>query len=61
VPVVVNGQTVGAVGVSGVTSQQDEQIAEAGSSRGIVTVNHLGDAPLILGSRGIHSCRVAIR
>ncbi len=30
VPVVVNGQTVGAVGVSGVTSQQDEQIAEAG-------------------------------
>lgn len=29
-PVVVNGQTVGAVGVSGVTSQQDEQIAEAG-------------------------------
>ena len=30
VPVVVNGQSVGAVGVSGVTSQQDEQIAEAG-------------------------------
>ena len=30
VPVSVNGQTVGAVGVSGVTSQQDEQIAEAG-------------------------------
>ena len=30
VPIVVNGQTVGAVGVSGVTSQQDEQIAEAG-------------------------------
>ncbi len=30
VPVVVNGQIVGAVGVSGVTSQQDEQIAEAG-------------------------------
>jgi glc operon protein GlcG len=30
VPVVVNGQTVGAVGVSGVTSQQDEQIAESG-------------------------------
>lgn len=29
-PIVVNGQTVGAVGVSGVTSQQDEQIAEAG-------------------------------
>ena len=29
-PVVVNGQTVGAIGVSGVTSQQDEQIAEAG-------------------------------
>lgn len=44
VPVVVNGQTVGAVGVSG-----------------LVTVNHLGDAPLILGSRRIHSCRVAIR
>lgn len=29
-PIVVNGHTVGAVGVSGVTSQQDEQIAEAG-------------------------------
>jgi len=30
VPVVVNGQIVGAVCVGGVTSQQDEQIAEAG-------------------------------
>jgi glc operon protein GlcG len=30
VPVVVNGQIVGAVGIGGVTSQQDEQIAEAG-------------------------------
>lgn len=30
VPVVVSGQVVGAVGVSGVTSQQDAQIAEAG-------------------------------
>ena len=30
VPVVVGGQVVGAVGVSGVTSQQDAQIAEAG-------------------------------
>jgi glc operon protein GlcG len=30
VPVLVNGQIVGAVGVGGVTSQQDEQIAEAG-------------------------------
>ncbi|MFZ4693413.1 MAG: heme-binding protein, partial [Burkholderiaceae bacterium] len=30
VPISVNGQTVGAIGVSGVTSQQDEQIAEAG-------------------------------
>ncbi len=29
-PISVNGQTVGAIGVSGVTSQQDEQIAEAG-------------------------------
>lgn len=29
-PIVANGQTVGAIGVSGVTSQQDEQIAEAG-------------------------------
>ena len=38
VPVVVNGQTVGAVGVSGVTSQQDEQIAEAG-------IRHAGMAP----------------
>ena len=38
VPVVVNGQTVGAVGVSGVSSQQDEQIAEAG-------IRHAGMAP----------------
>jgi glc operon protein GlcG len=30
VPIIVNGQIVGAVGVGGVTSQQDEQIAEAG-------------------------------
>lgn len=30
VPVVVGGQVVGAVGVSGVTSQQDAQIAEVG-------------------------------
>ena len=30
VPVVAGGQVVGAVGVSGVTSQQDAQIAEAG-------------------------------
>ena len=30
VPILIYGQTVGAVGVSGVTSQQDEQIAEAG-------------------------------
>ena len=29
-PVVVNGQVVGAVGVSGGTSQQDEQVAKAG-------------------------------
>ena len=29
-PIVVNGVIVGAVGVGGVTSQQDEQIAEAG-------------------------------
>ncbi len=30
VPVMVGGQLVGAVGVSGVTSQQDAQVAEAG-------------------------------
>lgn len=30
VPILIYGQTLGAVGVSGVTSQQDEQIAEAG-------------------------------
>ena len=30
IPVVAGGQVVGAVGVSGVTSQQDAQIAEAG-------------------------------
>jgi uncharacterized protein GlcG (DUF336 family) len=30
IPIVVNGQVIGAVGVSGVTSQQDAQIAQAG-------------------------------
>lgn len=30
VPVVVDGQVIGAIGVSGVTSQQDAQIAQAG-------------------------------
>jgi uncharacterized protein GlcG (DUF336 family) len=30
IPIVVNGQVVGAVGVSGVTSQQDAQIGQAG-------------------------------
>lgn len=30
VPIVVNGQVVGAVGASGATSQQDEEIAKAG-------------------------------
>ena len=30
IPVVVDGQVIGAVGVSGVTSQQDAQIAQAG-------------------------------
>jgi glc operon protein GlcG len=30
VPIAVDGQVIGAVGVSGVTSQQDAQIAEAG-------------------------------
>lgn len=30
VPVTVDGQVIGAVGVSGVTSEQDEQVAEAG-------------------------------
>jgi glc operon protein GlcG len=32
VPIVVNGQVVGAVGVSGVTSPQDAQVAQAGAS-----------------------------
>jgi glc operon protein GlcG len=32
VPIVVNGQVVGAVGVSGVTSAQDGQVAQAGAS-----------------------------
>ncbi|HJU88097.1 MAG TPA: heme-binding protein [Gemmatimonadaceae bacterium] len=32
VPIVVNGQVVGAVGVSGVTSAQDAQVAQAGAS-----------------------------
>lgn len=30
VPIVVDGQVIGAIGVSGVTSQQDAQVAEAG-------------------------------
>ncbi|MDZ7779772.1 MAG: heme-binding protein [Gemmatimonadota bacterium] len=30
VPITVGGEVIGAVGVSGVTSQQDEQVAEAG-------------------------------
>jgi uncharacterized protein GlcG (DUF336 family) len=30
IPIVVNGQVVGGIGVSGVTSQQDAQIAQAG-------------------------------
>ena len=30
VPITVNGQVIGAVGVSGATSQQDAQVAEAG-------------------------------
>ncbi|MET0292431.1 MAG: heme-binding protein [Steroidobacteraceae bacterium] len=29
-PLVVNGETIGAIGVSGVTSAQDEQVAQAG-------------------------------
>ena len=32
VPITVDGQVVGAVGVSGVTSQQDAQVAQAGAS-----------------------------
>ena len=32
VPIVVDGQVVGAVGVSGVMSQQDAQVAQAGAS-----------------------------
>jgi uncharacterized protein GlcG (DUF336 family) len=31
VPIVINGETVGAVGVSGVTSAQDAQVARAGA------------------------------
>jgi glc operon protein GlcG len=31
VPIVVNGQIVGAIGVSGVTAQQDAQVAQAGA------------------------------
>ena len=32
IPVVVNGETIGAIGASGVTSQQDAQVAQAGLS-----------------------------
>ena len=31
IPLVVNGQIIGAIGVSGVTSEQDAQIAQAGA------------------------------
>ena len=31
-PIVVNGKLIGAIGVSGVTSQQDGQIAAAGAA-----------------------------
>jgi uncharacterized protein GlcG (DUF336 family) len=31
VPIIVNGMVIGAIGVSGVTSQQDAQIAQAGA------------------------------
>jgi uncharacterized protein GlcG (DUF336 family) len=31
VPIIANGMVIGAIGVSGVTSQQDEQIAKAGA------------------------------
>ena len=30
-PIIVNGQVVGAIGVSGVQSQQDAQVAQAGA------------------------------
>jgi glc operon protein GlcG len=32
VPIVVEGKLIGAIGVSGVTSQQDAQIAQAGAN-----------------------------
>jgi glc operon protein GlcG len=32
VPIVVDGKIVGSIGVSGVTSQQDEQVASAGAA-----------------------------
>ena len=32
VPILINGETIGAVGVSGVQSQQDEQVAKAGAA-----------------------------
>jgi glc operon protein GlcG len=32
VPVIVDGRVIGAVGVSGVTSQQDAQVASAGAA-----------------------------
>jgi glc operon protein GlcG len=31
VPIIVDGKLIGAIGVSGVTSQQDAQIAKAGA------------------------------
>ena len=51
-PIVVDGKVVGAIGVSGGSSQQDEQVAQAGltpknrRSLGLVTLPHVHAANL---------------
>ena len=46
VPILVQGECVGAVGVSGVKSYEDEQVAKAGTSRDRIALR------VILGGRG---------
>ena len=39
IPIIIEGRTIGAVGVSGVTSQQDAQIAQAGINALMQSIN----------------------
>ncbi len=53
VPIVVDGQVIGAVGVSGVKSNQDAQVANAGIA-GLVSprLDDLGERPSFPGAGG---------